>query len=265
MEVQKDMPTNAFKKYIDHIALIHSNLFFYMPRKKVEGLHLEVSLDTYLDELYLRSAICCKTADDISAILPFEEVKSQYNLAVLELSKQDLDLIEFRTKKENLDKQLLTYAKLEYCIQKYLNEPNLNNDTVIACILVTILDKLNKQTNEVATKHVSISRTKLFKYLKEVSIEEDEFDFKTAYEKKSVNDMIERLFNAIVVNNFEFETTTEETMLGVDKKNYIVQLGVICPEIENDKSFADYKQDFEDDVYEWMIEQMHTLEDGRVF
>ncbi len=75
--------------------------------------------------------------------------------------------------------------------------------------------------------------------------------------------MIERLFNAIAINNYELENSTEEMMLGVDKKNYIVQLGVVCSEIENDKSFKIFKQEFENEVYEWLIQEMHTLEDGR--
>ncbi len=146
MELQKDKPTNAFEKYIDHIALMQNEVYFYMPRTRMEGLHYEVKLETYYDEMCLRAAICNKTAKDISEILPFNEVKKQYNSAILRLAKEDLDLIEFRKKKDKLDKQLLTYAKFEYCKQNYLSELNLNNDIVIAGILLTILDKINKRT-----------------------------------------------------------------------------------------------------------------------
>ena len=261
MESQR-APTNAFEKYVDGVLLIQSELFFFLPRINVNGCS-ETPLQDYLDERRVRAAICQMLAEKIGENIPFSQTKEKYKTLMRELASSDLDYTGIRKQKDKLDRQFFTYAKFEYCKRNFLSALDLNNDLATVGVLAILYDKITKMLREQGKMNVPIfSRTKLFKYIQEAMREEDMTDIKSVYKNKSVSQLIERLFHVIAINKYEFDNSTEETMASaVDDKNYILQIHVV----EENNEFAEYKQKFENEVYDWLVKEMHLTEDGMYF
>lgn len=158
-------------------------------------------------------------------------------------------------RKQKLDRTLFSHAKLQYCFDNYLHEINLNNNISILTCLMAIYDKVIKIKNaKVGSSDGTkdITKTKWYRYVREAMIEEQKFDIKN-YSKMSLQELSETLFNMIVEREYMFENSTTETMFSSEGKT--IELDVFVD--EGDNTFVNFKKEFEDEVYDWLLEEMH--------
>ena len=254
--------SEAFEKYVDPLFLIQQGLFFDIKNNR-HGINLDENFNTYRGELLLSAAICKKTAEKINKLSPFEVNKKSYNKAMLKLASEDIDYIEFHKKKKQLDENLFRSAKLDYCLNGLFYGVDLNNDLYLAGILLTIYDKITKNLRGknpyVTCPHVT--RSNLFKYVKEALLEVYSIDIVKMFANKNMAQLIDFLWEAVLVRMYDLDNSTDEVVLGADLKNYLLHIQVI----EEHNDFEDYKKQVEEEVYEELVDKMHIMEDGSYF
>jgi hypothetical protein len=176
-----------------------------------------------------------------------------------ELGSQDIDWIEMTQSREKLDKAFFNYAKWEYTKKNYLNYIDLNNDITIASVLCIIYQSILKQRKRVENaKELAFSRTKLYKYVRNAMQEVNNVNIKEIYKGKTFSELVDILFNFIVIKQYDANNTVEEVMLGAEGQKLNLQIHVID---END-DFDKIRKDAEQDVYNWLIDEMHKTDDG---
>ena len=169
----------------------------------------------------------------------------------------------FINTKKKYDEILMAHAKFEYCVTNFLYEISLNNDIAIAGILAAFYAKaLSVQQERMSEnfKHKDFYRTKYYKYIYEANLEECERDIKS-FKKLSNVQIMEQLFNLIMFTQYEVENATDDIMVRVDGPSQILTLY----RIEENNDFVEFKKQKEREVYDWLVEQMHTDEDGLIF
>lgn len=266
-------PTNAFEYYIDEVLLIQNYLQRYVTTTADEYGNSYMKLDEYSDEERVRFGICKNIINKIEELLDLNILKKQYNTAVKKLTNLDLDYSNFFAKKQKLDDELMTLARFEYCKNKYKKENYIRNDLQVLGYLSAILIKLQNKYNlsNPNQEHKMFSRTILYKYIKFANLEEDQIDI-TNYSKYSVQELMEKLYNITINYDYEQENKTVEPALAIEHDNddtnslgHYVQDFYHVHIDEGDNTLENYRKQKEQEIYDWLIHEMHTLEDGRIF
>ena len=261
MNIERGNPTIAFGKYIDSIFIIENNLMFVTPKRDDKRLNpgFGFLLETYSHEQQLWAGMCFELARRIKKELNFETTKKVYEKKMNELaSNYDLDYIETEKQIEKLDKTLFAHAKLQYCLVNQLNKINLNNNLSILACLTSLYAQIIKIQREKRPyeKVQDFVRTKWYKYVREAMLEEENFDIKN-YSKYSLKNLSEVLFDLIVECEYYLANSTDETMIGYDDENQPQNINLEIFVMEEDNTFENFKQNYEELVQEWLNEEMH--------
>lgn len=265
MRVERTFTTNAFSKYIDSIFIIENNLMWVAPRKLDDRLDVRFRyrLDSYRDEQDLRAGMCYELARRISTELNFENTKSIYNKKMLDLaSNYNLDNTEIEKSIKKLQNTLLAHAKLQYCFENYLNKITKNNDLSILACLISLklkISKIKKEKNPTETIE-DVAKTKWYKYVKAAMLEEQGFDIKN-YAKCSLQELSEILFDLVVQSQYDLDNVVTETSVSTDSKTILLDVYAL----EENNDYADYKNEIEQKIDNWLFYSMHTLDNGQLF
>lgn len=261
MNIEREFPTRAFDKFIDAIFIIENNLMTVVPKKLDDRLdpRFRYQLETYENEQELWAGMCYELARRISKELNFEATKKIYEKKMFELaSNQNLDYIETEKRIEKLNKTLFAHAKLQYCLENYLNQISRNNNLSILSCLISLYTQIlkiqkEKKPNE---KIEDFTRTKWYRYVRSAMLEEENFDIKN-YNKFSLQQLSEMLFNLIVECEYYLKNATDETMLGYDEKNEPKNINLEIFILEEDNTFENFKKEYEELVQDWLNEEIH--------
>ena len=261
MNIEREKPTIAFGKYVDSIFIIENDLMFVTPKRDDNRLDPRFGflLETYNDEQQLWAGMCFELARRIQTELNFETTKKVYEKKMFNLaSNHNLDYVETEKRIEKLNKTLFAHAKLQYCLENYLNKITLNNNlSILACLtsLYAQIIKIQKEKRPY-DKIKDFSRTNWCKYVRDAMLEEESFDIKN-YSKCSLQDLSEVLFNLIVECEYYLKNSTDETMIGCDEcntpQNIILEIFIM----EEDNTFEKFKVEQEILVQNWLKEEMH--------
>lgn len=257
--MSRNKPTEAFEKYVDPIFIIQNGLMFVAPKKFCERFDTyEYSLETYHDEQCLWAGMCVELAEKIKINLDFKNTYNLYLKKVNEIaSNHSLDYFEVKNRTNKLDRTLFAHAKLEFCFEKFLKEFTLNNDiSVLACLMAiyekTISMKNSKFPN---LKMEKVYLTNWYRYVRFAYLEEDAIDIKD-FSKLSLQDLCENLFDLIVESQYRLKNSVKETYLSSEGDN--IELDIFVLEKDNDLEL--FKQEIEQKVFDWMVEQIHKRE-----
>jgi len=269
-----DNTTQAFNKYVDPIFVIQNDLQPYVKKEETDGYYFqsEMKLNTYEDEKDLRLGICFKLFKDIEEILSFKTTKEQYKKVMLKLGSSDIDYIELNKKKNKYNNILMTHAKLMYLSKYYMLEiPSDYYIKIVGClaILYSKITGEKRKQNPYTTFNIPFfSKTNLYKYIKEANLEECNFDIKN-YSKYSIQELMEKVFEIAINSMYELNNFTHEPMAVIEKDkdgyDYYETEILHVHIIEENNSFEKFKRDCEEEVYDWLVDEMHKLEDGKTF
>ena len=207
-------PTYTFEKYVDDIIIIRNGLQRYV--RKTEEYN-ETKLDEYEDEERLRFGMCRKIIEKIEPLIDFDSKKRRYENSIVELTQKNLVYSKFLEQKQSLDYKLLSFAKLNYCFNKYKNENYIRNDLQVLGYLTAILIKfqdIHSKENPTQINHM-FSKTKLYKYIEDASKEELNIDINN-YKSFSLVKLIDILYNITLDYDYEHENKTVEPALAIE-------------------------------------------------
>jgi len=264
MNIEREFPTNAFDKYIDAIFIIENGLMAVVPKKLDDRLdpRFRYQLETYDNEQELWAGMCFELARRIRKELNFETTKKVYDKKMLKLASNfNLDYIETEKEIEKLNKTLFVHAKLQYCLENYLNKITQNNNLSILACLISLYTQILKIQKE-KKPHEDIedfARTKWYRYVRSAMLEEENFDIKN-YAKYSLQGLSEVLFNMLVECEYYLANSTDETMIGYDGKNAPQNINLEIFIMEEDNTFENFKIAKENLIYDWMVDKIHEFE-----
>ena len=262
--------TFAFNKYIDSIFIITNGLKRFVKEEKIDCYNKEMKLENYEDEQLLRVGMCYKLFDDINKYFIFEQTKKVYKKNLLNLSKQDLSYIDFIRNKRANDEVLNSHAKF-ICVRNfYLSEIKTEDYLKILGYLAVLYNKTLKTLKNYNNnlKITDFSKTNFYKYIEESNLEEFNININN-YSSLKTTDFLDKIFNTVVNSMYEIENTVIEPMTAIKKDNngnYKYEtLNLDIHIIEENNSFKDYLKEKEQEVYDWLVKEMHTLPDGKIF
>jgi len=168
-------------------------------------------------------------------------------------------------------KTLFNHAKLKYCIDNYFEDNNFGNPTYMAGLLISLYANIcnTLRTKELNEKIPSVKKGKLYRYVKDANLEQG-IDI-SKYSKLSFSQFAEIIFNYMVNCQYEVDNSTIQPMLVTaydDGKN---RLGVkeefarIFVIADDTPKYEAFKQEIEKEVYNWLVQEMHTLDNGMIF
>lgn len=206
--------------------------------------------DYTTQEFMLQSALCKAMAARLEKCFKFEEVKDNYNKKLINISSQ-LSMQETNEIINNQEKRLKYYAKLKYCLEQVKN-----NDYGINVLkyLFTLFIKMKKLPIE------AVKTTKEYSYINQASIELSNNSIKNLVclpDSVLLNELFKTITlidyyyqNLQDINSFVEDSSFEEEVYYNDTINNI------------DKKILDQAENYFED---WLIVQMHTLNNGMVF
>lgn len=266
----KEKTTFAFNKYIDPIFVITNGLRGFVKEEKVDQYNKDMKLESYEDEKLLRIGMCYKLFNEINKYLSFEQTKKEYKQRMLNLAKEDLSYNDFiKNKKEN-EYFLNSHAKF-LCVKNfYLSEIKIEDSLRILgyyAIIYNKILKIFKNSND-NLKITDFSKTNFYKYIKEVNLEELNIDIKN-YSNLTLTQTFNKIFDIVVNSMYELENSTVEPMLVIEKDkdgyDYYNTEDLNINIIEENNFYEKYKKEKEQEVYDWLVREMHTLPDGKIF
>lgn len=268
MNTEREFPTKAFDKYIDSIFIIENDLMFVAPNKLDDRLdpRFRYQLETYDNEQELWAGMCFELARRISKELSFDTTKKVYAKKMFNLaSNHNLDYIETEKRIKKLNKTLFAHAKLQYCLENYLNKISINNNlSILSCLISLYTQILKIQKEKKPNERIEdFSRTKWYRYVRSAMLEEENFDIKN-YNKYSLQGLSEILFNLIVECEYYLKNSTDETMLGYDGRNEPQNINLEIFVMEEDNTFENFKVEQEILVQDWLSEEMYKNERNRM-
>ena len=259
MKTERTKTTEAFQKYIDVIFILQNDLMTLAPKKFCERFDVyEYSLENYNDEQWLIAGMCVKLAEKIKKYLKFNNTYNLYTKKIMKIaSNHDLDYIEVNEKSKKIDETLFSHAKLEYCFENFLNKISLNNNISVLACLMAMYEKVIKMKKEKNPNEnvESIHLSRWYRYVRFAMLEEEAVDIKD-FSKFSLHELCEKLFDMFVECEYYLANAIEEVTLSTDLENIYMDMYVI----EENNDYDEFKQEFEQKVYDWMIEKIHNIE-----
>ena len=139
----------------------------------------------------------------------------------------------------------------------------------LTALLIKLQDKHNK-LNPPMINHM-ISRTKLYRYIKEATLEELQINIST-YENHSIEELLEILYNITVNYDYEQDNKTVEPALAIEHdSDDINDLGHYVQDYyhihvdEGDNTLKNYRNQKDKEIYKWLITKMHEIGEGKTF
>ena len=261
--------SNAFTKHVDPIFVIQNNLLSYTHRTGKDSI-MQMSLESKADEELL-IGICKHLSVKIENKLRFNATKKRYQEEILDICKHDLSYEKYKSKKQSAYKKLFNHAKLKYCIDNYFGDNNFGNETYMAGLLISMYANIcnTLKARNLDEKIPSVRRSKLYNYVKDVNLEQG-IDI-SKYSQFSFSQFAEIIFNYMVDCQFEVENSIIQPMLVTeydDDKNRIgvkEEFASIFVLDDNSSDYKKFKKEIEQEVYDWLIQEMHTLDNGMIF
>ena len=262
--------SKAFSYHVDPIFVIQNNLLKYTHKTGKDSI-MQMSLETKVDEELLLTGICNHLSVRIDDKLQFNATKKCYNNEILNICKQDLSYKEYKSKKESAYKKLFNHAKLKYCIDNYFENDNFGNTTYMAGLLISLYANIcNKLRVAKPSEQIpSVRKGKLYNYVKDANLEQG-IDI-SKYSKFSFSQFAEIIFNHMVDSQYETENSTIQPMLVTaydDGKNRLgveLDFAKIFVLADDTPKYNEFKKSIEQEVYDWLVEEMHTLDNGMIF
>lgn len=262
--------SSAFSYHVDPIFVIQNNLLSWTRRTGKDSI-MQMSLESAEDERMLLLGICQKLITRIEDKLEFRNTKNKYKEEILDICKQDLSYSDFLSRKSKAEKLLFNHAKLQYCIDNYFDDHNFGNELYMAGLLISLYANIcNKlRTANQNLDIPSIRKKKLYNYVKDANLEQG-IDI-SKFSKFSFSQFAEIIFNHMVDCEYEAENSIVQPMLvtryapgknRIGVEEYFANIFVIADDTPHYKEF---KKQIEEEVYDWLINEMHTLDNGMVF
>ena len=266
----EEKTTFAFNKYVDSIFVITNELRGFVKEIEIDRYNKEMKLESYEDEQLLRIGMNYKLFKDINKYFNFEQTKKVYKQRMLNLAKEDLSYSDFIINKKANENVLKSHAQFIYIMDFYLSEIKVEEHLKILGYLAVLYNKVLKslKNNNYDLKITDFTKTYLYKYIKEANLQELNIDIKN-YSKLSTTQMLDKIFDIVINSIYELENSTVEpiSVIEKDKNGYdyyeTEHLNIYI--IEQDNSFEKYKKEKEQEVYDWLVREMHTLPDGKIF
>ncbi len=249
--------------------------------KHLDGRWISLDDERGVDlEIELQAAICRHLSEEIDSLIPdFTEVAKCYRKSIAKIPA-DLGLYEFRNEVSKKESRLKTLGKLQYCIDR-INSHQKMYELIVANYLIIIYHKLSglvigqKHKNPTATFRVTnksqrlqnLRENRIYAYLFDATLEyfnggrnlSELFDY-------SMKELVDTLFRQMVVFEHNLNKSVLEPWVGINQDGDYEQVNdeifVLDGEMDSEQEALAYA---EHDFNIWLIDQMHTLENGMKF
>ena len=259
-----------------------------------ESLCSDIDIEKYLDgkwinldgergidlEIELQAVICRYLSEEIDALIPdFTQVAKSYRKSIAKIPA-DLSLYEYRNEVVKKESKLKTLGKLQYCINR-INSHEKMYELIVANYLIMIYHKLSglvigqKHKNPTATFRVTnksqrlqnLRENRIYAYLFEATLEYfnggrslgEMFDY-------SMKELVDNLFEQMVKFEHHLNKTFLEPWVGINQdgeyEEVCDEIFVLDGEMDSEQEAIAYA---EHNFKLWLIEEMHTLENGMKF
>ena len=249
--------------------------------KYLDGKWINLDGERGIDlEIELQAIICRHLAEEIDDLIPdFTKVASSYRKSIAKIPAE-LSLYEYKdvlAKKEN---KLKTLGKLKYCIER-INSHEKMYELIVANYLMIIYHKLSglvigqKHKNPTATFYTTnkekrlqnLRENRIYAYLFEATLEYfngsrilgEMFDY-------SMKELVDTLFSQMVKFEHSLNKTVIEPWVGInadgDYEEVCDEIFVLDDDMDSEEEALAYAEYY---FNIWLINQMHTLENGQKF
>ncbi|MBQ7798151.1 MAG: hypothetical protein IJ371_03415 [Clostridia bacterium] len=270
-----DDASNAFNWYAESLC---SDIDV---EKYLDGKWINLDSERGIDlEIELQAVICRYLGEEIDSLIPdFTQVAKSYRKSIAKIPAE-LSVQEFKdliTKKED---KLKTIGKLQYCIDR-INSHAKMYELIVANYLMMIYYKLSglvigqKHKNPTATFRVTkksqrlqnLRENRIYAYLFDATLEY--FDgCRNLSELFSypIKELVDNLFRQMVLFEYNLDKTVIEPWVGInndgDYEEAYSEMFVLDGEMDSEQEALAYA---EHNFNLWLIDQMHTLENGMKF
>ena len=265
--------TDAFNLYAENILLHEIDV-----EKYTGGCSLYVN-DSIMGEIHLREVITRYLNDKVNSILPnWQDIKSKFRTACGKIPFE-----EFPTKFPIYENKLKTIAKLKYCTNILKNVKNSDSEVLdTSNYLLAIYYKLTglacgqKHQNPCVKPKVSdklerenkLFNNPIFKYLMWASCESysSHVNYRELYDMP-ISELVDNLFEYIVKTQFEYSRTVIEPWIGINQDGNYEQINdeIFVLSDTDVNSYVEAQEYAENSFNEWLIEEMHYLNNERRF
>ncbi|MBQ7880480.1 MAG: hypothetical protein IJ358_01385 [Clostridia bacterium] len=227
-------------------------------------------------EIELQALICCHLSEKIDNLIPdMNNIREKFQKSIAKIPA-DLNVKVFK-EREN---KLKTIAKLQYCIDR-INSHEKMYDLIVADYLLIIYYKLSglvigqKHEHPTATFNTTskserlknLGENRIFRYLHDSTFEyfngcrnlSELFDY-------SIKNLVDTLFEQMVKFEHKLDKTVLEPWSYVNEENipenFWKRMFVLDDDMDTEQealAYAEYNFNL------WLIDQMHTFEDGKIF
>lgn len=231
--------------------------------------------DDKAHEIMIQNAICKLLSEKIRELIPSKtEVKQAFTKSMKQLSKQDLDLIEYREKAQKREDKLKTHFKLRYALDD-IDDGNFELDH--ASLLMAIYSKVISLESKPNGKRGHYGRIEKIPKLKSSAIYQylnsarKEAKYHTTLNQLSnltMDYLADWLYKSIAIFDYNNDNTILDPYIGIYDDGTIAttfnEVSIIDLEKDPD-TYQDFVEIVEDNFNEKLIQEMHTLENGQIF
>ena len=259
-----------------------------------ESLISDIDVEKYLDgkwislegergidlEIELQAVICRYLAERIDNLIPdFAQVAKSYRKSIAKIPSE-LSFYECKNEIAKKEEKLKTLGKLQYCVDR-INSHAKMYELIVANYLMIIYHKLSglvigqKHKNPTAIFKITnkeqrlqnLKENRLYAYLFDATLEYfngcrnlgELFDY-------SIKKLVDILFEQMVKFEHGLDKAVIEPWVGIDENGDYEQMYqevfVLDGDMDSEQeaiAYAEYNFNL------WLIDQMHTLENGKTF
>lgn len=249
--------------------------------KYLDGKWINLDGERGIDlEIELQAVICRHLGEKIDELIPdFIQVAKSYRKIIAQTPAE----LSFYEKEEAINKKrtkLKTLGKLKYCINR-INSHEKMYELIVANYLMLIYYKLSglvigqNHKHPTATFNITdksqrlqnLKENRIYRYLFAATLEyfqgrrslSEMFDY-------SMKDLVDSLFRQMVLFEYNLNKTVIEPWIGINEKDDYEQayyeIFVLDDDMDTEEEVLAYAEHHFD---LWLIDQMHTLENGMKF
>jgi hypothetical protein len=270
-----DDASNAFNWYAESLI---SDLD---TEKYLDGKWISLDRERRIDvEIELQAVICRYLSEKIDDLIPdFVQVAKSYRKSIAKIPTE-LSFYECKDVIAKKETKLKTLGKLKYCIDR-INSHEKMYELIVANYLMIIYYKLSGlvigQNHKNPTANFSITnKSQRLKNLRENRIYSYLFDATFEYFDGARNlgelfdypikQLVDILFEQMVKFEYSLNKTIIEPWVGIDDDGNLEQMYnevfILDNDIDTEQEALAYA---EHNFSLWLIDQMHTLENGQKF
>lgn len=212
-------------------------------------------------ESQMLSTLIIESKNEIKRLQPhIDSVKQSYKKKILDLTKQDLDLVEFDTKKTKIQNYLDARLRLRFCLNNLFDDEFCNySSPFIAIDLFIIFKKLYKvfyKNKPNSLKLFDIRFCKLERYFEDLSKNYN------IIQKQNLHSLTKDLFiNMIKERTYKQNADYEPILLADTSKNYFMEYVGIDLDDDETQELNKMEQKYQD----WLVDEMHIIKKGKTF